>query len=239
MRKFIFLILLTLTFTSYGQKGMYRPFKMVIISVDTVTIDKALFSFIDTIQQDHLNGYYASLKQLEEIANDTTVYPKELMTEKESKETKLQTKAELDTLKKYEYKIKQFKYYQTISEYSTQVYQFYFNEYPPLSTFQLIDKSKISLKNLSHIADSLKAEYVLGFKNIHTENNNGRLTIKLTTILYSKKDNKILLEKETTGNENSYGDMWTCMNPLSCLLITAVKSSTANVADILRRRQHR
>lgn len=239
MRNILFLILLTLTFTSYGQKGMYRPFKMVIISVDTVTIEKSLFSFIDTIQLDHLNGYYASLQQLEELANDTTIYSKELMTEKQSQETKLQSKAELDTLKKYEYKIKQFKYYQTISEYSTQVYQFYFNEYPPLSTFQLIDKSHVSLKDLQHIADSLKADYVLGYKNIHTESKNGLLIIKITTVLYSKKDNKILLEKETTGDENSYGDMWTCMNPLSCLLITAVKSSTENVADILRRRQHR
>jgi len=232
------IILLTITLTSFGQKGQFKPFKMVIASVDTALIDKSLISFADTIEQDHLNGYYASLKQLQQLANDTD-YPKGLMTEKEAIEVRQQSKAELDTAIKYEYKIKQFKYYQTISEYSTQVYQFYFNEYPPLSTFQLIDKSKISLKDLSHIADSLNADFVLGYKNIHTENNNGLLIIKLTTVLYSKKDNKILLEKETTGDQNSYGFMWTCMNPLSCLLITAVKSSTDSVADIIRRRQIR
>jgi len=238
MRNIFSIILLTITLTSYGQQGQYKPFKMVIISVDTALINKSVISFADTIQQQHLKSYYSYLKQLQRSANDTD-YPKSLMTEKAAKEVRQRSKATLDTALKYEYKIKQFKYYQTISEYSTQVYQFYFNEYSPLSTFQLIDKAKISLKDLSHITDSLKADYVLGYKNIHTESINGQLIIKLTTVLYSKKDDKILLEKETTGDESSYGDMWTCMNPLSCLFITAVKSSTENVANILRRRQHR
>lgn len=238
MRNIFSIILLTISLSSFGQKGQYKPFKMVIISVDTALIDNSIISFSDTIQQDHLNGYYASLKQLQQLANDTD-YPKSLMTEKEAKEVRQQSKAELDTAIKYEYKIKQFKYYQTISEYSTQVYQFYFNEYPPLSTFQLIDKSAITTKNLAHIADSLKADYVLGYKNVHTENKNGQLILKLTTVLYSKRDNKILLEKETTGNENSYGDMWTCSNPLSCLLITGIKSSIESIYPILRTRQHK
>jgi hypothetical protein len=219
-----------------GQTGKYKPFKLIIIAPDTAIIDSSLNSYIDTIQQDHLNSYYRSIKQMEEMLafND---YPKDVMTEKEFKESQQRTKSTLDTAKKYESEVKQFKYYQTISEYSAQVYNLYFNEYPPLSTFQLIDKSELTTSNLSHIADSLKADYVVGYKNIQTENSKGEIAIKLTTVLYSKKENKILSEKETWGDTYNHGDMWTCLNPLECLLVTAVNSSTDNVAEILRKRQ--
>ena len=238
MQKFLTLILLTITISCFGQQGKFKPFKLVIVSPDTAIIDNSVYSYVDTIQQDHLKGYYASIKQMEEMLSSTD-YPKELMTEKQFKESQQETKSALDTAKKYENKIKQFKYYQTLSEYSAQVYQFYFNEYPPLSIFQIIDKSALTINNLKHIADSLKADYVIGYKGIHTENKNGLLILKMTTILFSKKENKILLETETTGDENSYGDMWTCSNPLSCLLVTTVKSSTDKVAEILVKRQHK
>ena len=236
MQKFLALIFLTTTISCFGQQGNFNPFKLVIVSPAKASIDNSIISFVDTIQQDHLNSYYASIKEMEEMLS-STYYPKELITEKQFKETQQETKSALDSAKKYENKIRQFKYYQTISEYSTRVYQFYFNEYPPFSTFQLIDNSKLTINNLKHIADSLEADYVVGYKDIHTVNKNGLLIIIMTTILFSKKENKILLETTTAGDENSYGDMWTCSNPLSCLLVTIVKSSTDKVAEILVKRQ--
>lgn len=237
MQKIFLFISLILSFSVYAQKGKFKPFKLVVISVDTVIIDSSVISFVDKVEQDHLKSYYYSLAQLEQMANDTIEYPEDLITKKEAKKVKQDAKEQLASAKAYESKVKEFKYYQSISEYSLQAYEYYFNEYPPLSTFQLIDKENIELKNLSRIADSLKADYVVGYKNIHTEINDGQDIIKLTTILYSRKGNNILLEKETTGDMNSYGDMWTCSNPLSCLLITAVKSSTESVYPIIAQRQ--
>jgi hypothetical protein len=227
-----------MSFISYSQEGKYKPFKMVIISPDTAIIDKSLMPSIDTIESNHLSAYYASIKQMEELLSIND-YPESLMTEAEHKQAQQEIKSTLDTAKKYDSKVKEFRYFETISEYAAQVCQFYFNEYPPLSTFQLIEKVKLNQGNLSRIADSLKADYVLGFKNIHTEMSNGSLKIKLTTVVYSGKDKKILLEKETEGDENSYGDMWTCSDSLTCLLVTAVKSSTESVFTVISKRQHK
>jgi hypothetical protein len=63
--------------------------------------------------------------------------------------------------------------------------------------------------------------------------------LKLTTLLYSKKDIKIILSKETEGDTDSRGDMWSCNFNfmLSCLLINGVRTSTDEVANVLRQRQ--
>jgi hypothetical protein len=238
MEKIFSLILLTVTLVCYGQKSRYKPFKLAIISPDTAVIDESLKSFVDSVQQQHLNTYFASIRRMEDLVNSND-YPRGVMTEKEFKKMQRQTKSSLDNAKKSEDEVRQFKFYKTISEYSASVYQFYFNEYPPFSVFQLINKSELTINSLSHISDSLKADYVVGYKNIHTENKDGVLIIKVKTFLYSKKDDKILFEEETMGDTNSYGDMWTCSNPLSCLLVTAVKSSTDSVFGILRKRQLR
>jgi hypothetical protein len=128
-----------------------------------------------------------------------------------------------------------------LSSYSTEVYNFYFNEYEPFSTIVEAPNQKTELGNLKHLADSAKADYIVSFTNIHTEEKEGFLILKLTTLLYSKRDNKILLRIETEGDTHSRGEMWTCdmSVTLSCLLVNGVRTSTDEVANVLRRRQIR
>ena len=144
-------------------------------------------------------------------------------------------------MKAQEDNVKKFKYFQTISQYSTQVYNFYFNEYKPFSTIVELPNQQTDLSRLRKLADTLKADYIVFYNNIHTVNINGLTRLKLTTSLYSKRDDKIILNKETEGDTNSRGDMWTCsMNvTLSCLLINSVRTSTDEVANVLRKRQIR
>ena len=109
-----------------------------------------------------------------------------------------------------------------------------------ISTFQLIPKSDLTLQSLTHIADSLKADYIVGYKNIYIGNEKGNLTIKLTTILYSRKENKLLFEKETITDTKNRGDMqtWTCKNQLGSLLVLAAVTSSDNVKETLAKLQH-
>lgn len=233
--------LLTILFTGiafcgYAQEGRYKPFKLVIVTPDTAVIDSRLNQYIDTIQASHLKEYYRSIAQMERMLNFKD-YPKD--DAKRFEETKKRVQATLIEAKKAETEVKNFKYYQTISEYSDEVLNMYFNEYPPLSTIGVVKTQSINFANLSHLADSLKADYIVCYRNIHSESENNEPIFKITTILYSNSDHKILFEKETKGDTNSRGDMWSCTDLLSCLLVSSVKSSTDQIFAEVSKRQHK
>jgi hypothetical protein len=238
MQRLLVTVLLTFSFTSYGQTGRWKPFKLLVIQPDTAIIDKTFDSQKDSIEAYNLRAYYASLKQMEEMLNFKD-YSKEM--EKSFKETQERLKKEIPVIKAQEDEVKKFKYFQTISQYSTQVYNFYFNEYEPFSTIIQVPNRKADLTALKTLADSSKADYIVFYSNIHTSDRNGLPILKLTTSLYAKKENKIILSKETEGDTDSRGDMWTCNMDvmLSCLLINGVRTSTDEVANVLRKRQIR
>ena len=238
MQRIFTALLLTLSLTTYGQRGMWKPFKLCVIKPDTAFINQSLFSDRDSIEADNLKSYYASLKQMEHLLNFKN-YSKEM--EKSFKETQERLRKQIPLMKAQEGNVKKFKYFQTISQYSTQVYNFYFNEYEPFSTIIELPNQKTDLLSLKTLADTSKTDYVVFYSNIHTVDQDNLPVLKLTTSLYSKKDNKIILTKETDGDTNSRGDMWTCMMDvrLSCLLINGVRTSTDEVANVLRERQIR
>ncbi len=238
MQRIFTTLLLMLSLTTYGQRGMWKPFKLCVIRPDTAIIDTFLFSDRDSIEAGNLKSYYSSLKQMEDLLNlkDDS---KEM--ENSFKEAQERLKKQVPLMKAQEGNVKKFKYFQTISQYSTQVYNFYFNEYEPFSTIVELPNQQTNLSSLKTLADTSKADYIVFYSNIHTVDKDGSVILKLTTSLYSKKDNKVILTKETDGDTNSRGDMWTCsMNvTLSCLLINGVRTSTDEVANVLRERQIR
>jgi hypothetical protein len=236
---FVFLSLTILN--SYGQKRKYKPFNLVIITPDTAIIDTSIQSCVDSVEQRNLLARNLYAKQMENILKFTD-YPADPALRKQIMQEQAEVKAKLDSDKKtYRNDGEQFKYYHTISEFSTENYKYYFNKYPPLSTFQLIPKSNLLLQNLTYIADSLKADYIVGYKDIYIGYENGNLTIKLTTILYSKKENKLLVEGKALIDTKNRDDMrtWTCENQLSSLLGLAAVTSTVNVCEILSKRQRK
>ncbi|HEY5408621.1 MAG TPA: hypothetical protein VIJ92_16115 [Ginsengibacter sp.] len=236
MQKILTTILLTLSLTSYGQKGKFNPFKLIVLKPDTAIIDKSLYSDRDSVEVGYLRRYYHGIEQLQQIA-DAKYHQNDTSFVRRQKEYKAEIVAE----KAMEPEIKKFKYYQTLSTYSTEVYNFYFNEYEPFSEIIELPNQVTDIASLSKLADTSKADYVVFFSNVHSEVKDGLPILKLTTSLYSKKDNKIILTKETEGDANSRGDMWTCdFNvPLSCLLINGVKTSTDEIAPIIAKAQLR
>jgi hypothetical protein len=235
MQKIFTTILLTLTLTSYGQRGKFNPFKLAVLKRDTATIDKTFYGEIDSVQSDYLKRYYYSVQQMDQLANS-----KNFPDDTSFKATQEKMKLELVAAKAAEPEMKKFKYYQTLSSYSTEVYNFYFNEYEPFSSIIQLPNQKVDIASLSKLADTAKVDYVVFFSNIHTETKNGLPVLKLTTSVYAKKDNKIILTKQTEGDTNSRGGMWTCgSTKLSCLLINGVRTSTTEVAPIIAKRQMR
>ena len=226
-------LLLTVSLTSFGQRGMWKPFKLLVIQPDTAIINRSLYNGKDSIVATQLKRYYQSVDIMEKLVNC-------IGCPRDSGETEKMRK-ELLRLKSYEGEAKKFKYYHLLSSYSNEVYNFYFNEYESYSTITELSNQKTDLVSLKILADTSKSDYVVSYSNVYSIEKNGLPVLKLTTSLYSKKDNKIILSKETEGDTNSRGGMWTCSMDvmLSCLFINGIRTSTEEVANVLRKRQLR
>ena len=136
-------------------------------------------------------------------------------------------------------RIKKFRYYHVISNYTTGAFHYYFNEYPPYSTIREIPAQQHDLSSLQHLADSAQADYILYYTHIHRANEDDIPALVVTTDLYARETRSVLLDTVTIGDGNSYGDMWTCSmdNRLSCPLINAVRTSTDAVMTVMIPRQ--
>ncbi|MGB4771927.1 MAG: hypothetical protein WBP58_10730 [Chitinophagaceae bacterium] len=235
MQKFFTIVILLLNLTSYGQKGKFIPFKLVILKPDTAVIEKSLYGDIEIVQSDFLERYYSSVQQIEKLVNS-----KDFQSDTNFKAEQEQMKLDLSSAKAVETEIKKFKYFQTLSTYSTEVYNFYFNEYEPYSTIIELNNQKTDIQSIRKLADTTKADYVVYFSNVHTVITDGLPILRLTTSVYSKKEDKVILRKETEGDTKSRGGMWTCgKTTLSCLLINGVRTSTNEIAPIIAKEQMR
>jgi hypothetical protein len=236
MQKTFMTLFLLFSLSSYGQQGMWKPFKLLVVQPDTAIVGKSFKSEEDSIEASNPKTFYATLKDMQSLISSDDLSKQQDSITKEALE---QLKTQIAFMKAKEAEMKRFKYFQIISQYSSGVYNFYFNEYKPFSTIEEIPKQKTDLLSLETLADTANADYIVFYSNIHTVENGNLPVLKLTTFLYSKEENKIILGKETEGDTNSRGDMWTCNTMLSCLLINAVRTSTDAVAGILRKRQAR
>ena len=233
MKKILPAIFLILSFSSYCQKGKFNPFKLIVLKPDTAIIDRSLRNNIDSVEAEYIRSYYKSVQEMERFASSTY-----LLNDTEIISTQHKRKTKLLALKAREPDVKKFKYFQTLSFYSTEVYNFYFNEYAPFSTIVEKPFHKTDIESLKRLTDSANADYIVFFTNVHSVIRQSRPYLKLTTSLYSKKEGKIILTKETEGDTDSRGDMWTCEgNTLRCLLVNGVRTSTDEVAPVIAKIQ--
>jgi hypothetical protein len=209
---------------------------MIIVAPDTAIIEDNLKVLIDTVEQNYIRRYYYSVKQIEDLLNFKG-YSDEMKKEFEKNRERLE--ANLKAAKSAEPEIRKFRYFETIPIYTSEVFQIFFNEYPPESVFQVVRKSSLKSENLEQIANEYKTDYVVTYRDIYTDSKDGQTIMRITTTLYSKKTGKILWEKKNTGDTNSYGDMWTCLDPLSCLLITSVRSTSEEIYATVSELQQR
>lgn len=231
MYKIITLFYLFLSAIAFSQKPAqnWKPFKLVIIKADTAILDTSLYNSRDSMVAKNQKLYYETLKQLEETISNADE-PKDSSMAKELAN-------QLAYVKGMENEVKDFKCFHLLSSYSQAVYKFYFNEYKPHSTIKEAPPQKTDLASLSQLADTSKADYIVFFSNIHSVIQNSEPVLKLTTSLYSQKDKKIIFSKETEGDADSRGEMWTCDGTVSCMFTNSVKSSTDEVSAVIMKRQ--
>lgn len=231
MYKFFTIFYLFIGVTAFSQKPAqtWKPFKLVIIKADTAILDSSLYSSRDSMVVKNQKLYYETLKQVEENISSAEG-PKDSSMVR-------QLTNQLAYLKGMENEVKDFKCFHLLSSYSHAVYQFYFLEYKPHSTITEAPQQKTDLASLTQLADTSKADYIVFFSNIRSVIQNKQPVLKLTTSLYSQKDKKIIFSKETEGDADSRGEMWTCDDTVSCLFTNAVKSSTDEVSAVIIKRQ--
>jgi hypothetical protein len=233
MYKLFTIVFLFLSVTTFGQQGSgtWKPFKLIIIQADTAILDASLNNGRDSMVAAQQKLYYQSVSSLEEQLNCTDC-PKDSSHIGELRK-------QLSYLKSMEDEVKQFRCFHLLSSYSKAVYQFYFNEYKPVSTVVELPARQTDLASLAQLADTSRSDYVVFFSNIRSAIKNGKPILKLTTSLYSKKDNKIIFSKETEGDTSSRGEMWTCRDEVTCMFTNGVKSSTDEVMAVLTKRHMR
>jgi len=239
MRKNIILILLGLSSYSYCQISVSKPLKLIVLKPDTAIIDKSLYGERDSIVNEHSILYYQCLK----IKGDSGKSNQDIFIG-----PKNQLFPEIPQLLSQDPHLLNFKYYHLISEYSSQIYDFYFNELGFKSTTIELPNQNINLKTLKYLSDSAQANYIIFFDNLHTIKNDGSFLFKLTTSLYSKKENKVVFKKATVGdtinrghNANDENVMWNCNSKvkLSCLMINGVRTSSVGIVNIIKEEQLR
>lgn len=234
MRNYIFILTimnLLIFDKGFGQSNQHMPFKMAIVKPDTAVIDESLIFLIDSVEFTFQQRYYNSIQHMEQML-EFSDYPEDM--KKEFEQTKREYRNQIDYLKEHEQEILDFRYYELMSSYSTEVYNLYFNEYEPYSTiYEISNPEDLSS---SQLADSLKVDYLILFRDVHTNEENGHLIMKMTSNLFSAKENKIVLSQQVEAGSNSYGGMWTCMDTLTCLLINSIRNSVEpNVTEIRER----
>lgn len=229
MKSLFLFIIFGLTLAANAQERKFKPFSIIILKPDTAIIDKSLHQFRDTITQTQIARYYRSVKTYEDMANC-----KPCDFEKEDLE---RYKRITEELKSIEPEIKKTRYFDMLSSFSSEIYNFYFNESDSYSIVKELPHQSTAIEDLQKLAEDHKADYVIYFSSVHTVIKNKNIELAISTSLFSKAENKIILSTETTGDLKSRGEIWACTNPLQCLFINAVRTSSNEVADQLRKLQ--
>jgi hypothetical protein len=232
MRK-ILLLIIFLTQLTFSQGKQKKTFRMVVMAPKTIELPTELKQYKDSIVYSRIRGFYDKKKKLKELIafND---YSEEMKSDYEK--SKKNWEVQLKYLDSVEPTIKDYKFYNDML-YSTSILNMAFNEYEPYSEINGIEYSKEKENNFANYCVKNNLDYFMFIDDFIINKTENDFTMKSTVKLYSLKEKKVIVEKVITGDTGSHGDMWTCSNPLSCLMITTVKSALENVVPEIGKRQ--
>ena len=206
---------------------------MAVMAPENIEVPTELNQYKDSIVNTHIRGFYNEKKKLKELI-DFTDYSEEMKSSYEKSKTgwKIQLK-QMDSL---EPSLKDYKFYNEVL-YSQAILNMIFNEYEPYSNIRGIEYSVETEKDFESYCRKNNLDYFMFFQDCKIKKSENDFIMTSTLKLYSLKENKIIVEKVIEGDTGSHGDMWTCGNPLSCLMVTTVKSALNNVVPEIGKRQ--
>jgi len=204
---------------------------MVVMAPENIEVPTELRQFKDSIVSKRIKAFYDEKKRLQNyIAND---YPESM---KASPEKIKKAESELKRMESLESRMKAYKFYGDML-YSVSVLNMAFNEYEPYSYIKGIEYYK-KIKNIfENFVKTNELDNIMFLDDFVISKSENDFIMTSTVKLYSLKDKKVIVEKNIIGDTGSHGDMWTCTDPLSCLMVTTVKSAIENVAPEIGKRQ--
>ena len=242
MRLIITLILFSIHLTSIGQKGDRTLFTLIVLRPDTAIIDKSFNNQKDSFE---LHQIKSDLVCRNISIDSLTAIKKSIPSGFKYSSVDLYS---LESLKQ----IIDYKYYYFLSEYSAGICEFLFNNYQKSNgvyamahdaTVLEMANQKTDRRSLKLLADSVEADYIVYFKNIRTVSISSSLSLKMSTSLYCRKENKVISSFSTIGDNINRGEnsgikiMWRCITEFSCLLTNSIKGSVERIVETITKLQ--
>jgi len=162
-----------------------ESFALLVLQPDTAILEGSLQSEIKTVEQDQQDKYNSAIQQMESVVN--AGYPKE--TEKQMSRTREEIKKTLHLLK--EKNPDEFRYYHLVSSELTEECIRYYAQNPSVRITEHEFKSR-DLSKLNDLSNQLNCDYIVFFSDIRGNTAGNAPVLKITTSLYSKKDNAVI-----------------------------------------------
>lgn len=233
--KNIFLLIIFFSQLTFSQGKQKKTFGMVVMAPQNIEVPTELNQFKDSIVNMRVKGFYNEKARLKDILKSKAEeYPKDMR--KDFEEHKKSAEVQLKYMDSVEPSIKGYKFYNDML-YSVSILNMTFNEYEPYSDINGIEYSKVAEKDFENYCIKNNLDYFMFINDFIISKTGDDFTMTSTLKLYSLKEKKVIVEKVIAGDTRSYGDMWTCSNQLSCLMITTVKSALENVTPEIGKRQ--
>ncbi len=220
---------------TFSQSQEKKTFRMIVMAPENIEVPTELNQYKDSIVNSRIRGFYDEKKRLTEIiATKASDYPEDMREGFEERNEKI--KVQLKYMDSIESSIKNYKFFNDIL-YSVSILNMAFNEYEPFSDIGGIEYSKETERDFESYCRKNNLDYFMFIDDFKISKKESDFIITSTLKLYSLKEKKVIIHNVITGDTGSHGDMWTCDNPLSCLIVTTVKNALKNVVPEIGKRQ--
>lgn len=217
----------------YGIFGMadcaaqtHRPWVLVVVKPDTAVLAPAIQYLADSVEDDIKQRNAETIQAMEAfLSAGYTVGDRE-----QYLNTRDAYREALPQLKAHAQALADFRYYEFISWGAAQLFEFYFNDHPASVRVQeaeaCIDCAPAAM------ASAQQADYLVCFKDIHTVDTQGEVTLDLTVMLYNAGSQKTFtygLRSISATPQGGVTAWWPYTDTLTNLFINAVNRAVPSV----------
>ncbi len=189
MRNLFFFLLLLAGINGISQRTNNTSLVLGILQPDTAMLEGPLQSEVEIVEQDQQDKYNNAIRQMETVMN-LKDYSRE--NEKQMSRTREEIRKALPALK--EKNTKNFRYYHLLSSSLGEACTAQFGK-NPLIRIEQYNLQASEITTLNEIAGKMNCDYIIFFSDIHGLSTDNSPVLKLTTSVYSKKDNAVIFSQ--------------------------------------------
>lgn len=219
--------LLLLTMTVYSQH-IKRQETILVVNPDTAVINVKWQKNIELVQADFRDEYAYREAKREMLSSSRGPLPDSVKEKKEKlffdKNTGIMSGVD----------IHHFKYYDIFSFKVAEALDAELNTRAPYSAVRETTSKGTDIIAIQALATQLNADYIVYFKNIHTGSDTRTPELIFTLVLYSSRENKVVLSKQMTAQAAEADGKISSNNMLSCLISHAAALSVRELIPKLK-----